>query len=201
MTGERNLNPLTQLPRLILTALSLFTAVLLAGCGGGSSLVSASAVARCTHAQQQPSDSLPSGASSQHEVVAKTALGGWLRQDYSAVEQTERNQPAYEIYVFNSEQVAGEAFNLISTAPNAQQEYGTGGTFRRRNVIINAAGEADSLTADVESLLNKCAGAGASQSVIRAPEEVRNGRTPSERTRAEEDGAAPETSEAPEESE
>lgn len=110
------------------------------------------------------------------------------------MEQAERNQPAYEIYVFGSEQAAGEAFSLISSAPNAQQEYGTGGTFRRKNVIVNAGGESGSLTADVESLLNKCAGRGASQSVIRAPEEVRNERTSSERLRSEEDGAAPEAS-------
>jgi hypothetical protein len=192
---------LTKPRGLILMTLSLSIAALLSACGGGSSVVSASAVATCAHAQQQPVGNLPSGASSQHAVVAKVAPGGWLRQDYSAVEQAERNQPAYEIYVFNNERAAGEAFNLISSAPNAQQEYGAGGTFRRRNVIINADGESDSLTADAETLLNKCAGAGASQSVIRAPEEVHNGRTPSERTRSEEDGAAPETGEAPKEGE
>lgn len=79
----------------------------------------------------------------------------------------ERKQSTYEIYVFSSAQAAGEAFNLISGAPKAKEEYGTGGTFRRKNVIINAEGEGGSLTADAESLLNKCVGAGASQSTGR----------------------------------
>jgi hypothetical protein len=186
--------------RPIIAALSLgVSALLLSACGGGSSLVSVSAIAKCTHARQQPVSSLPANATSQRQVVAKVAAGGWLRQDYSFVEQTERKIADYELYVFGSAQAAGEAFTLISRAPNAKEEYGAGGTFRRKNVILNTdQGEASSLTANAETLLNKCVGAGASQSTLRPPEEMLNGQTRSEITKAEEDGhSLPSTREEP----
>jgi hypothetical protein len=172
----------------MIATLAALSAALVSACGSGSSLVSASAVGKCAHASQQPASSLPPHTPSQHQVMAKVASGGWLRQDYSAVEQMERKQAAYEIYVFGSAQAAEEAFKLISSTPDAKEEYGTGGTFRRKNVIINAEGEGGSLTADAESLLNKCVGAGASQSIVRPPEELVNGHTRSEITKAEEDG-------------
>ena len=102
------------------------------------------------------------------------------------MEQMERKQSAYELYVFGSAHAAEEAFKLMSNAP--KEEYGIGGTFRRKNVIINAAGEGGSLTADAESLLNRCVGAGASQSIVRPPEELINGHSRSEIKKAEEDG-------------
>lgn len=108
------------------------------------------------------------------------------------MEQTERKEAVYELYVFASEKAAGEAFSLISSAPNAQQEYGAGGTFRRKNGIISTdQGESSSLTNSAESLLNKCVGAGASQSIVRPHEEIVDGHTRSEITRAEEDGYSP----------
>lgn len=176
--------------------LAATTALLLSACGGGSTLVSASAVAKCAHARQQPVSSLTSNASSQRAVIAKVAAGGWLRQDYAAVEQVERKEPAYEIYVFVSTHAATEAFKLISSAPNAKIEWGGGGTFQRKNVIVNTdQGEAGSLTNSAESLLNRCVGTGASQVITRPGDEaVTSGQTLSERTRAEEDGAAPITS-------
>lgn len=182
-------------PRTLIGAgLTAASALLLSACGG-SSLVSASAVARCAHAQAEAVSNLPQDApTSLHQVVAKVAPGGWLRQDYSAVEQTERKESDYELYVFRSARAAEEAFNLFSSARNPGEAYGTGGTFRRANVIVNAEGEAGPLTASVETLLNKCVGKGAAQSVIRPSQEVKNGQTRSERLHSEEDGSAPSTS-------
>jgi hypothetical protein len=167
---ERNPNPLTNPFKhklAMLAALSLTTAVLLTSCGG-SSLVSASAVARCAHAQPQAASNIAPGASSQRQVVAKVAPHGWLRQTINLAELAALT---YELYVFTSEQAATEAFTMISNAPNAKEEYGAGGTFRRANVIISTdQGEAGALTNSAESLLNRCVGAGASQSILRTQE-------------------------------
>jgi hypothetical protein len=148
----------------IVAVLSLLTAVLLAACGG-SSLISASAIARCAHATPQAASNIAPGASSQRQVVVKVAPHGWLRQTINVAEPATLT---YELYVFPSEKEAGEAFTLISSAPNAKEEYGAGGTFRRANVIISTdQGEAGALTNGAESLLNRCVGAGASQSILR----------------------------------
>jgi hypothetical protein len=128
-------------------------------------------------------------------VVAKTVKGGWLRQNTNLTSAA-AGTPTYEIYVFANDQTAEAAFNLIANDSNAPEEYGAGGTFRRRNIVIGTdQGEPGPLTANAEKLLNKCAGAGASQAITRAGEEVVDGQTRSERKRSEEDGAAPDTSE------
>jgi len=169
----------------IVAVLSLLTTVLLAACGG-SSLISASAIARCAHATPQVVSNIAPGASSRRQVVVKVAPHGWLRQTINVAEPATLT---YELYVFPSDKEAGEAFTLISNAPNAKEEYGAGGTFRRANVIISTdQGEAGALTNSAESLLNRCVGAGASQSILRPPEEVINGHTRSEITKAGEDG-------------
>jgi hypothetical protein len=162
--------------------------VLLSG-WGGTSVVSASAVATCAHARQQPEANLAPHTPSQHEVVAKVVSGGWLYQSYA---EQRANATGFELYVLPSNKAAEESFNLISNAPNAAEEYGGGGTFRRKNVIISTASNPPySLTTYAETLLNKCVGAGASQSVLRSShEEVIDGRTRSEITRAEEKGEA-----------
>jgi hypothetical protein len=100
-------------------------------------------------------------------VVAKVAPSGWLRQTTNVAE-LEKQPLTYELYVFNSEKATEEAFMLISAAPHASEEYGAGGTFRRANVIISTdQGEAGSLTNNAETLLNRCVGKGASQSILR----------------------------------
>ena len=178
------------------TVIAITCALLLSACGG-SSIVPASAVASCARAQEQTTSALPNGAPTFRAVVAKTVKGGWLRQNAnltSAVAGT----PTYEIYVFANDQTAEAAFNLIANDSNAREEYGDGGTFRRRNIVISTdQGEPGSLTKNAETLLNKCAGAGASQAITRTGEEVVDGQTRSdERKRSEEHGAAPDTSEA-----
>ncbi|HTZ87562.1 MAG TPA: hypothetical protein VMB05_12915 [Solirubrobacteraceae bacterium] len=137
-------------------------------------------------------------ASSTHEVAQKAVSGGWLAQSFA--EQTEADTraeaTALEIYVFPSSKVAEEAFKLIASAPNAHEEWGGGGTFRRKNVIVNTDQNPPySLTQYAEKLLNKCAGAGASQALLRPHEEAVDGQTPAERKRSEEDGGAPNTGE------
>lgn len=102
--------------------------------------------------------------------MAKVVQGGWLRQSADLTE-LEKQPLVFELYVFPSNRTAEEAFNLISDATNAKEEFGAGGTFRRENVIISTdQGQASSLTPLAESLLNKCAGAGASQLVLRTQE-------------------------------
>lgn len=146
--------------------------------GGSGKAISASAVAKCAHASAEPASSIPAGSASLRAVVAKTTRGGWLHQntELTASDQAElqaqEQKPQFDLYVFASAKTATEAFKLISAAPNASAEYGAGGgTFQRNNIIINTEQEPPgSLTALAESLLNKCAGAGATESVLRSQE-------------------------------
>lgn len=138
--------------------------------GGSSNLVSVATLAKCAHAKQQSLSNLAAADTSQREVVAKAIQGGWLYQD--AAEETEAQKqagaPGFEIYVFATDKTAEEAFNLISSSPRASEEYGAGGTFRRNNIIISTDQTPESsLAAVAEPLLNKCAGAGASQLIER----------------------------------
>lgn len=166
-------------------ALATVSALLLSACGG-SDAVSATAVARCAHAQQRSTAGL---ASPQHQIAAKVVSGGWLDQNYSAETGKGSQTTPLELYVFPSSKVAEEAFKMIAGAGNAHEEWGGGGTFLRKNVIVNTdQNPPSSLTADAETLLNRCVGTGASQQIIRPHEEVVDGHTSSERTRAEEDG-------------
>jgi hypothetical protein len=187
---------------------SVVLMALLSACGG-SNVVSATAVAKCAHAIQPRDTSLPSGAPSQHDVIAKVVREGWMVQA-SNIGELEKQSPFNELYVFPSSKAAEEAFNIISAAPNAREEWGSGETFRRGNVIAETGqNPSGSLTASAETLLNRCAGPGASQSVIRPPEEVIDGRSRAEIERAGEDGdvllpnttgedqAAPDTTQEP----
>jgi hypothetical protein len=170
----------------VLTGASL---VLLSACGG-SSVVSASAVATCAHAEHERYKSIPPHEPSYSEVVAKVVSGGRLVKGYTAQTEAEQHAgtPGLELYVFPSNKTAEEAFNIISAAPNAKEEWGSGGTFRRENVIANGDQASGSLTTVAETLLNKCAGPGASQSVIRPSEEVIDGHSRSQIERAGQDG-------------
>jgi hypothetical protein len=103
--------------------------------------------------------------------------------------ERQSDSPQFELYVFPSSKTAEEAFRIISATPNAREEWGSGETFRRGNVIAGTQqSPSGSLTALAETLLNKCVGLGASQTVIRPQEELIDGHTRSEINRAGEDG-------------
>jgi hypothetical protein len=163
--------------------------ICLTACGSAST-ISASAVEKCTHAEHERYASNPPHEPSYSAVVTKVVSGGRLVKGYTAQTEAESRAgtPGLELYVFPSNKAAEEAFNIISAAPNAKEEWGSGGTFRRENVIANGDQASGSLTTVAETLLNKCVGAGASQSVIRPPEEVIDRHSRSEIERAGEDG-------------
>jgi hypothetical protein len=170
----------TKLAALATIGAALFCLASLAACGsssGSAKTISASAVARCAHASPEPTNAIPSDAPSQREVVAMTVKGGWLYQrvELTASDEAELQKqettPQFDLYVFPSAKTATDAFKLIENAPNASAEYGAGGTFQRGNVIISTdQNPPGSLTALAESLLNKCAGTGATESVLRSQE-------------------------------
>lgn len=176
MTRQRTTRSLFVMPGALACILSL---VACGSSGGGDGkTISASAIAKCAHASAEPTSSIPAGSASLREVVAKTIKGGWLHQnteltasDQAELQAQEQN-PQFDLYVFPSAKVATEAFKLISAAPNASAEYGAGGgTFQRGNVIVSTDQEPPgSLTALAESLLNKCAGTGATESILRSQE-------------------------------
>ena len=166
------------------SALSTFASIAAGGlcastliaCGGGgeNKAISVSSIAKCAHASPESLSTLPADASSQRQVLAKTIKGGWLAQqnELSASSQAELQKqeatPRFDVYVFASNKTAEEAFTLIENAPHASEEWGAGGTFRRNNIIISTDQTPEgSLAAIAEPLLNKCAGAGASQLIER----------------------------------
>jgi hypothetical protein len=164
--------------------------------GEATKTISVSAVAKCTHASPEPTSSIPSDSASLRAVVAKTIKGGWLHQntELTASDQAElqaqEQTPQFDLYVFPSAKTATEAFKLISSAPNASAEYGAGGTFQRGNVIVSTEQEPPgSLTALAESLLNKCAGAGATESVLRSQESTSTGQSTTGESSASQEGA------------
>ncbi len=161
----------------LLAVLALVSGTLsLSACGSShAKAISANAVAKCAHASPESASSIPSGSASLREVLSKTIKGGWLAQqnELSASSQAELQKqeatPRFDVYVFASDKTAEEAFTLIENAPHASEEWGAGGTFRRNNIIINTDQTPEgSLAAIAEPLLNKCAGAGASQLVERS---------------------------------
>ncbi len=165
-------------------------ATMLTACGESSS-ISVAAVAKCAHAAPHSDTYLVAHTPSNHEVVAKTIKGGWLYQIYAEESPAESipGKTEFELYIFKNDKTAEEAFNLISTAPNTKEEWGDGGSFRRGNVIADAEEyPGSSITAEAESLLNKCVGSGSTQTILRPNEEIINGRTRSEINRANEDG-------------
>lgn len=171
----------------IASTLSLLAATLLAACGG-SSVISAAAMAKCAHASRKPDASLVPHTPALHEVVAKVVQSGWLYQRMSEAEM-EKHNPQFELYIFPSSRTAEEAFNIISATPNAREEWASGETFRRGNVIADTQqNPSGTLTAFAETMLNKCVGPGASQSIVRAPEQLIDGHSLSEIKKAEEDG-------------
>ena len=187
------MNPTKTTLSISLAGGSLALMVLLSACGG-SSVISASAVAKCAHASRQSDASLEPHTRTLHEIVAKVVSGGWLLQTYSDRTEAESRAgtPSMELYVFPSNQIAEEAFKIITAAPNAKEEWGGGGTFRRGNVIATASDQGSgSLITVAETLLSKCVGAGASQSIVRPEEEMIDGRPRSEIERAGEDGDVP----------
>lgn len=159
---------------------------------GSTSTISVSAAAKCAHAEHERYTSIPPHEPSYSEVVAKIVKGGWLIQSDFYLSEHDENHAPFTLYIFQNDKTAEEALKLISTAPDAHEEWGSGGTWRRQNLIITNGDEPGSLSVAAETLLKKCTGAGASQSVLRPQEkeEVVDGRTRSEITRAEAKGEA-----------
>jgi len=140
--------------------------ICLTACGSAST-ISVSAVAKCAKAEHERYTSIPPHDPSYGEVAAKTVKGGWLIQSFHIGE----DHPTFSLYIFKNDKTAEEAFNIISTAPDAHEEWGGGGTWRRQNLIITTSGgEPGSLPVAAETLLQKCAGTGTSQSVLRTQE-------------------------------
>jgi len=160
---------------------TITSALCLAACGGGGSkAISVAALKKCAHAS---SASVPVASSDTYlrTVIAKTVKGGSLEQRSELTSSDEAEllkqemTTRFSLYVFADTKTATEAFHLISSSPNATNEYGAGGSFQRGNIIINSASQesSGSLTALAETLLNKCAGAGATESILR-PQESQN---------------------------
>jgi hypothetical protein len=103
-------------------------------------------------------------------VVAKVIHGGWLFQSAGEQSEAERNAntPGFNIYIFQDTKTAEQAFRLIEHAPDAQEEYGAGGTFQRGSMVITTdQSPTGSLNGFAESLLNKCVGKGTTHSFLR----------------------------------
>jgi hypothetical protein len=183
---------MTRHRKVTLIILAPLIAAVLAGCGGSGS-ITASAVVKCAHASHELDGNMADNPS-QRQVVAKVAAGGWLYQSYGDETEAERNseKPEWELYVFKDDQTAQEAFNIIRNAAKPKAEFGAGGTFLRKNLIITTvASVRGSLIGWAEPLLRKCVGAGSTKSIIRPPEEVVDGYSRSQLNKMGEDGDAP----------
>jgi hypothetical protein len=142
----------------------------LAACGGGGTVVSASAIAKCANARTESMNTLPSSSITQRQVVAKTSHGGWLYQS-AEFEAPGKGSPQFDLYIFANSKTAEEAFALIQSAQNPSAEFGAGGTFQRANVVISTDQSPESPVATyAEALLKKCVGAGKTQSFLRSQE-------------------------------
>jgi hypothetical protein len=95
--------------------------------------------------------------------------GGSLFQ--SAGEETEAEErehaPGFNVYVFPDNKTAAETFALISGSENAAEEFGGGGTFIARNVVITTDQESAQLDVFADALLRKCVGSSATRSIHR----------------------------------
>jgi hypothetical protein len=184
-----------------LLALALASAAAFSACGGGgsSNAVSISSISKCAHARPQ---TISASTPTLRMVVAKTTKGGWLFQ--SAADETEADEqahaPGFDVYVFPDPKSAQEAFSLIAHSENAQEEFGGGGTFIAKNVVIDTdQTPPGSLDSFADALLKKCVGSSATQSLHREEDSTGD----STEGTASETPAAPETGEvgAPSEAE
>jgi hypothetical protein len=157
-----------------LLALALASAAMLSACSSSSSssssssntTASVSSIAKCAHARPQTiSPSTPVA----RMIAQKVVSGGRLFQ--SAGEETEAEErehaPGFDVYVFPDNKTATEAFALISGSENAADEFGGGGTFIARNIIITTDQESPQLDVFADALLKKCAHSSATQSIHR----------------------------------
>jgi predicted small secreted protein len=156
--------------RLLALALVLASAATLSACGSssgdGDATASVSSIGKCAHARPQTiSPSTPVA----RMIAQKVVSGGWLFQ--SAGEETEAEErehaPGFDVYVFPDNKTATEAFALISGSENAADEFGGGGTFIARNIIITTDQESPQLDVFADALLKKCAHSSATQSIHR----------------------------------
>lgn len=152
--------------RLLLLALAV--ASTLSACGGGSSNheISVAAISKCAHARPQ---TISASTPTEQMISQKTSPGGWLFQDAGGESEAEEqaHAPGFDVYVFPNPKTAKEAFSLISSSENATQEFGAGGTFAAKNVVISTDQESPQLDTFANALLRKCAGSAATQSIHR----------------------------------
>lgn len=147
----------------------------------GSDVVTPSVFAGCAHALSRPIQPYTK-QSPEVRVESKAVTGGILGQHRTAAEEATINYDlehrieipkaeltSFSIYVFKNSQIAIEAFKIIVHTPNAEEEWGAGGTFQRANVVLTTQTSSPSLVAAAETLLNKCSVPGHSQSILRKP--------------------------------
>jgi hypothetical protein len=151
--------------RMLAALCAVVSALLLAACGATS--VSVSSISKCAHAKPYK---ISAATPNEAQIVAKTVHGGWLAQDVveeSEAEQDE-NAPGFSLYVFKDEATAKQAFALFQHAPDPQEEFGAGGTFLAKNVIASTdQNPPGALVGYANTLLKKCVGSAASQSLYR----------------------------------
>jgi hypothetical protein len=154
--------------RLLVLALAIATALSACG-GGGSSAANVSSISKCAHARPQTiSPSTPT----ERMIAQKVVPGGWLFQ--SAGEETEAEEaahaPGFNVYVFKDDATAKEAFGLFEHA-QATAEFGGGGTFLAKNVVIDTdQNPPSSLDSFADALLKRCTGSSATASLHRTEE-------------------------------
>jgi hypothetical protein len=157
--------------RQIIPGLTLaLAAVTFSACGSSSDTASVSSVSKCAHARPQ---TISADTPTERMIVQKTSPGGSLFQ--SAADETEAetqaSAPGFDVYVFPDSKTAKEAFALFAHAQNASQEFGGGGTFMAKNIVVSTdQSPPGSLATFADALLKKCAGTTSSQSVYRSEE-------------------------------
>jgi hypothetical protein len=155
------------MPKRPIVALTLAAAIVssLAACGSGDT-ISASSIGKCAHARPQ---TLSASAPVERAIVGKVVSGGWLFQSAGEESEAEReaNTPGFDIYVFDSNKAAEEAFAMIEGAEHASEEFGGGGTYVAKNIVITSDQDAASLDSTADALLKKCAGISPTHSIHR----------------------------------
>jgi hypothetical protein len=110
-------------------------------------------------------------------IVAKTVKGGWLFQsagEESASEE-QAHAPGFDVYVFKDDATAKEAFELFSNAQSSG-EFGGGGTYVSKNIVIDTdQTPPGSLDSFADTLLKRCTGSSATQSLHRSEESSTEG--------------------------
>jgi hypothetical protein len=160
-------------PKRLLLALAFASATTLSACGGSSSssnTASVSSISKCAHARPQTMSAI---TPTERMIAQKVVPGGSLFQ--SAGEETEAEEqahaPGFNVYVFKDDATAKEALGIFEHAQSSG-EFGGGGTFLAKNVIIDTdQNPPSSLDSFADELLKKCVGSSATASLHRTEED------------------------------